>query len=95
MLNWFASGGADYARYRPEYPTVLLDYLLSITPVHHHALDVGCGTGQLTTLLACAFDKVTGIDPSQTQIDNAEPHPGLTIAWGRRNSFPMRCTTST
>jgi ubiquinone/menaquinone biosynthesis C-methylase UbiE len=88
MLNWFASGGADYARYRPEYPTVLLDYLLSITPVHHHALDVGCGTGQLTTLLACAFDKVTGIDPSQTQIDNAEPHPRVDYCVGPAEQLP-------
>lgn len=82
MPNWFASGGADYARYRPEYPAVLLDYLLSITPEHHHALDVGCGTGQLTTLLASAFDKVTGIDPSQTQIDNATPHARITYLQG-------------
>lgn len=88
MLNWFARGGADYARYRPEYPAVLLDYLLSITPAHHHALDVGCGTGQLTTLLACAFDKVTGIDPSQTQIDNAQSHPRVDYCVGPAEELP-------
>lgn len=36
--NWFASGGETYARFRPEYPRALLDYLLSITPDQHHAL---------------------------------------------------------
>lgn len=88
MLNWFVSGGADYARYRPEYPVVLLDYLLSVTPVHHHALDVGCGTGQLTRLLAPAFEKVTGIDPCQTQIDNAEPHERIDYLVGPAEQLP-------
>lgn len=89
MLNWFASGGADYARYRPEYPTALLDYLLSVTPERHHALDVGCGTGQLTLLLASAFDKVTGIDPSQTQIDNATPHTRIEYLTGPAEQLPQ------
>lgn len=88
MLNWFESGGENYARYRPEYPEVLLEYLASITPAHHHALDVGCGTGQLTRLLACAFDKVTGIDPSQTQIDNAESHVRIDYRVGPAEQLP-------
>lgn len=88
MLNWFESGGADYARYRPQYPAALLDYLLSLTPAHHHALDVGCGTGQLTGLLASAFTKVTAIDPSQTQIDNAEPHARIEYRVGPAEQLP-------
>lgn len=72
--NWFARGGKSYAQYRPEYPDTLLDFLLSTVPEHRHAVDVGCGTGQLTQLLTRGFDNVTGIDPSETQIKNAKPH---------------------
>jgi len=35
------------------------------------ALDVGCGTGQLTRLLATQFTQVIGVDPSQEQIAHA------------------------
>lgn len=86
--NWFASGGETYARFRPEYPRALLDYLLSITPDQHHALDVGCGTGQLTHLLASGFDKVTGIDPGQSQIANAAPHDKIDYRVGPAERLP-------
>jgi 2-polyprenyl-3-methyl-5-hydroxy-6-metoxy-1,4-benzoquinol methylase len=35
------------------------------------ALDVGCGAGRLTTVLADLFDQVVGIDPSPAQIELA------------------------
>jgi predicted TPR repeat methyltransferase len=46
--NWFDDGGQAYARFRPEYPPVLASYLASLVPGHFLAVDVGCGTGQLT-----------------------------------------------
>jgi SAM-dependent methyltransferase len=45
-----------------------------------HALDVGCGTGQLSVYLASHFDRVTATDPSKTQIANAKPHPRVKYA---------------
>ncbi|MDA3133345.1 class I SAM-dependent methyltransferase [Atlantibacter subterranea] len=75
--NWFDRGGDNYARYRPEYPPALVDYLASVAPDRQRALDVGCGTGQLTRLLADTFDKVVGIDPSESQIANVAPHPKI------------------
>lgn len=69
--NWFDHGGQAYAAFRPDYPPQLAAYLTSLTPDARLAVDVGCGTGQLTRLLAPYFDKVIGLDPSTDQIANA------------------------
>jgi SAM-dependent methyltransferase len=50
--NWFDQGGQAYARFRPDYPPELGARLASMAPAHGLAVDVGCGNGQLTQLLA-------------------------------------------
>lgn len=46
------------------------------------AVDIGCGTGQSTTILAPYFEKVTGYDVSESQIDCARnERPGLNIEY--------------
>ncbi|MCW4465158.1 class I SAM-dependent methyltransferase [Glutamicibacter sp. MNS18] len=72
--NWFRSGGDDYARYRPRYPERLVGQLVSLAPGRSVAVDVGCGNGQLTTMLAEHFDEVIGVDPSRDQIAHAVAH---------------------
>jgi len=69
--NWFDQGGSAYARFRPEYPPALATCLAGLAPNRSLALDVGCGNGQLTRLLAPCFEHVVGIDPSADQIANA------------------------
>lgn len=69
--NWFDQGGAAYARFRPEYPPELAKFFATVAPAAGLAVDVGCGTGQLTTQLAKHFDRVIGLDPSADQIANA------------------------
>jgi len=69
--NWFDQGGKAYARFRPEYPPELATFLASLAPDKTLAVDVGCGTGQLTQLLAPHFEHVMGLDPSTDQINNA------------------------
>lgn len=86
--NWFTQGGQDYARYRPAYPEALLDFLLSTLSEPRHAVDIGCGTGQLTQLLAKGFDKVTGIDPSETQIASATPNERIDWRVGPAEQLP-------
>jgi len=80
--NWFDAGGADYARYRPDYPQALADHLADIAPRRRAALDVGCGTGQFTCQLAAQFETVSGLDPSADQIAHATPHPRVRYAVG-------------
>lgn len=69
--NWFDQGGQAYARFRPEYPPQLAAFLASLVTDKQLAVDVGCGTGQLTQLLAQHFKHVIGLDPSADQIGNA------------------------
>ena len=71
VRNWFDQGGQAYARFRPAYPPELAAFLASLTRDHRLAVDVGCGSGQLTRLLARHYDRVVGIDPSADQIANA------------------------
>ncbi len=74
----FSTGSADYAAYRPTYPMALVDELVKISPGHKQALDCGCGTGQLSVLLAQRFDAVLATDASATQITQAQQHLGVT-----------------
>jgi SAM-dependent methyltransferase len=69
--NWFDQGGQAYARFRPECPAQLAAFLAAQAADPRLAVDVGCGNGQLTQLLAPWFDKVVGLDPSAEQIANA------------------------
>lgn len=73
----FSSGSAGYAAYRPSYPLELIDELTSISPGAGRALDCGCGTGQLSVLLAERFDEVIATDASAAQIAAAEPREGV------------------
>lgn len=73
--NWFDQGGEAYARFRPEYPPELAQFLASVSPGTALALDVGCGSGQLTVQLADHFARVVGVDPSASQVAHATSHP--------------------
>ena len=76
--DYFSSGAADYAAYRPSYPIALVDELANISAGHERALDAGCGTGQLSVLLAERFEKVIATDASAAQIAKAQPRDGVT-----------------
>ncbi|XP_015781378.1 uncharacterized protein LOC107359408 [Tetranychus urticae] len=74
-----------YAETRPTPPEKLVKSIInqlskSCLPTNNkwnRAVDVGCGSGQATFLLADYFDQVFGFDISETQIDEAK----------RRNKF--------
>lgn len=88
MRNWFMAGGENYARYRPVYPDELASYLASVAPDRNSALDVGCGTGQLTRQLARHFAFVKGVDPSASQLSNAEAVRGVYYECSPAESLP-------
>lgn len=73
--NWFDQGGANYARYRPDYPDALAKFLAELAPDRRLAVDVGCGSGQFTRQLAEHFERVVGADPSADQLAHAAAHP--------------------
>jgi SAM-dependent methyltransferase len=68
----FSAGSAAYAAYRPTYPRALADFLADISPGTDLALDCGCGSGQLSVLLAERFARVVATDASAQQVANAE-----------------------
>lgn len=87
--NWFATGGQAYARFRPEYPIELARFLASLAPAADLAVDVGCGSGQLTTQLAGHFARVIGLDPSADQIAHAPPTPGTIFICAPAERLPI------
>jgi SAM-dependent methyltransferase len=87
--NWFAYGGPAYARFRPDYPDELAQYLAEIAPARDRAIDVGCGNGQLTLQLAAHFDEVIGLDPSADQIASATAHPRIRYLCAPAECLPL------
>ncbi|KAK6190889.1 hypothetical protein SNE40_002660 [Patella caerulea] len=64
-----------YSKYRPKYGKsvsgVIIDFCKTGICDFDLAVDVGCGSGQSTSLLCSAFKNVIGSDVSPNQIENA------------------------
>ena len=60
-----------YSDFRPMYPYKFIDLGSSATTQRNIALDIGCGTGQLCLSLSKSYDKVFGIDVSESQLEIA------------------------
>lgn len=62
---------------REDLQKAIFSYLEEKLSSFRLAVDVGCGTGQCTRLLAGRFEKVVGTDISEAQIEEAKraPHP--------------------
>jgi len=71
----FSDVAAAYAAHRPSYPAALVDFLARLAPARRLAWDAGCGSGQLSLLLAGPFERVVATDASPEQIARAAPHP--------------------
>lgn len=92
----FESAVEQYARYRSGYPAAEVDALAARIGLdaHHDAVDVGCGSGQLTLQLARHARTVLAIDPAQGMLDHgraAAREAGLdNISWVRGDSTQLR-----
>ena len=76
----FASLAANYASFRPRYPSSLFDYLAQSSPRRECAWDCACGSGHATLDLAARFAAVIATDASAAQVAAAPPHPHRAIA---------------
>jgi len=70
-----------------------VDFLASVVPGRGLAWDAGCGSGQLSVLLAERFERVVATDASPEQIAHAAPHPGVEyrVARAEASGLPDRC----
>jgi len=70
----FSGHAADYAKYRPDYPAELYEYLATLPGKRELAVDCATGSGQAAVGLAAHFDCVVGTDGSVEQLRNAQAH---------------------
>jgi SAM-dependent methyltransferase len=84
----FMAGGKDYAAYRPTYPAQLAEALAAVAPGRALAVDVGCGSGQLSVLLGDRFEAVAAFDPSESQLAGAAAHPRVHYAVASAEQLP-------
>ncbi len=85
-LERFTGLGETYARYRPGYPAAAIDHLLHTFGLGPGAVlvDVGCGTGISSRLLAERGIHVIGIEPNDDMRRQAEVSP---LATGPQPSY--------
>lgn len=72
MKDNFSQQASLYAKYRPNYPAELFDFILSHLHEKITAWDCATGNGQTAKELARYFEKVYATDISQQQLNNAE-----------------------
>lgn len=80
--NYSEQQASDYATGRLGYSDTLIDFILD----YHHStggqngtlLDVGCGPGTATRMLAPHFDVAYGVDPGENMIKLASDSGGQT-----------------
>jgi SAM-dependent methyltransferase len=73
----FSAQSEIYARYRPTYPDSLFRFLAGCVQEHNIAWDCGTGNGQAAIQLANYFNVVVATEPSESQLRNAMPCPGV------------------
>lgn len=87
--DYFSTQSQDYSKYRPTYPPELFRYLSEVAPSLEQAWDVGAGNGQASVALAEFFQKVTGTEPSASQLSQAVPHPKVQYLSGTAEKSPF------
>jgi len=88
----FAKQSKAYALSRPTYPQSLYQKIFAVESSVSRpkkAVDIGCGSGQATIVLAEQYDHVIGIDPSEEQLAEALKHPKITYVTGSANQLPL------
>ena len=89
----FSDAAPRYRLHRPVYPRAVVDFLAAVAPSHDLAWDAGCGSGQLSVLLAGRFGRVVATDASAEQIAHAARHPFVAYRVARAEAcgLPDRC----
>jgi SAM-dependent methyltransferase len=73
----FSDRVENYAKYRPDYPAAMLQYLVKSIPAPARVADIGAGTGILTAQLLEAGYEVFAVEPNRPMAEAAERELGL------------------
>ena len=85
----FSRQSADYARYRPDYPAALFEFLAALAPDRRRAWDCATGNGQAALGLAGHFETVVATDASVRQIREAAGRAGVHYAVSSAEESPL------
>lgn len=93
--DYFSAQADVYAKYRPNYPDALYNYLLQLTPDSRQtAWDCATGNGQVAVVLAQHFKEVVATDASRAQINHATAGPNIcySVATAENSGLPAHFT---
>ncbi len=88
----FTATVENYRRYRPDYPSSLIDWIVAEAPLRPGAriVDLGCGTGISSRLLAARGFRVVGVDPNEVMLTAArEDGGGVEYLRGAGEALPL------
>ena len=80
MKDNFSTQADVYARYRPDYPPALYEFVLKNVQERNTAWDCGTGNGQTAKVLAKHFAQVYATDISEQQISKAVKATNITYS---------------
>lgn len=83
----FLSKADDYERYRPDYPSAAIAWVVGSPS--KRVIDIGCGPGNLTMRLNVFGHDVVGVDPSAAMLTGARKK-GLRVVRGTVEALPFR-----
>jgi len=80
-----------YRDFRPRYPNRLVKDIVDLVPEHNRGtfLDVACGPGILTAIIAPKFRKTIGLDKSFEQLKQAVSAEGCEIEYLAGSAFEI------
>lgn len=82
----FGSEAERYDRFRPGYPSAIIDRVVELQPAT--AVDAGCGTGKAATLVARRAINVVGVEPDPRMAEIARRH-GIDVTVSRLEDWDV------
>lgn len=89
FADHFSSGAADYARFRPDYPPALFEWLAKTVRQRDLAWDSATGNGQAAVGVAGHFRQVIATDGSAGQLRAAARSPRVGYAAAVAEHAPL------
>ncbi len=87
--DYFSTQSQTYAKYRPQYPKKLFEYLAKVSPAQNCALDIAAGNGQAALSFVRYFKYVFAGDASFAQVSHAQRKNGIYYFVSKAEEIPI------